>query len=412
MGGGRLDCGLFARWRLCISRCDWVGSSFIVSIIAIIKRYRCRWYNGCNSVLVHELNLRAAPQHHAEIIKTGDIALQFNTARKKHRNRHLLFAERIQHDILHILTLIGHLAFLLVEDVTTGGLMACQKVMSKRIALVGVDQHGKTAPMSNSTTNLITQQSYAPWRLRLQHFVKHTQFQRFIITLIIINAITLGMETSHGLMAQWGSTLLMIDHVILGIFIVELALRLMAFGRQSFKDPWFLFDSFVVLIALAPSHSELAVLRTFRVIRVLRLISIVPSMRRVVNGLIGALSGIATVAMLMSVIFYVFSVIATKLFRDVSPEFFGSLGESMFTLFQIMTLEEWSEIARPIIAQMPYAWLFFVVYILLSTFTILNLFIGVLVNAIQTANGYEPIEKQLLHEVQQLRLEVKELKRD
>lgn len=231
-------------------------------------------------------------------------------------------------------------------------------------------------------------------RADLRHLISHRWFQRFIIALILINAVTLGMETSPALMETHGDVLHHIDLSILTIFIIELIIRMIAMGRSFFRDPWSLFDSFVIAIALIPHGGELAILRTLRVLRVLRLISVVPSMRQVVTGLISSLGGIAAVSMILTIVYYIFAVIATKLFADYSFELFGTLGKSMFTLFQIMTLEGWSDIARPIMQMHPYAWMFFVTYILISTFTMLNLFIGVMVNAMQNSAAWTGKERR------------------
>jgi voltage-gated sodium channel len=233
--------------------------------------------------------------------------------------------------------------------------------------------------------NHIASQNSKPHGLRaeLRNFINHRYFQRFIILLIIFNAVTLGMETSQEIMATHGLLLHRIDMTVLAIFVAELIIRMIAMGRSFFKDPWCLFDFFVVAIALIPHSGELAILRTLRILRVLRLISVIPSMRQVVVGLISSLSGIAAVSMILMIVYYVFAVIATKLFSDYSYELFGTLGSTLFTLFQIMTLEGWSDIARPIMQMHPNAWIFFVTYILISTFTMLNLFIGVMVNAMQ-----------------------------
>jgi voltage-gated sodium channel len=224
-------------------------------------------------------------------------------------------------------------------------------------------------------------------RASVTSLVESATFKRCIVFLIIINAATLGLETSPAIMAEHGETLHLFDRFVLGIFIGELVLRLYAHRSAFLKDPWSLFDAAVVGIALLPHGGEFAVLRTLRVLRVLRLISMIPSMRRVVSALLTSLSGVAAVASIMLVIFYVFSVIATTLFAAIEPKYFGTLGHTMLTLFQIMTLEDWANIARPVMEHYPYAWMFFVSYILVSTFVIMNLFIGVMVYAIQQSSG-------------------------
>ena len=215
--------------------------------------------------------------------------------------------------------------------------------------------------------------------------VEATWFTRFILALILFNAIILGLETSTTLMSQWGEVLLALDKACLAIFVLEILLRLYVWRARFFRDPWSIFDFTVVAIALVPASGPLAILRAFRVLRILRVMTIVPSMRRVVAALLGALPGLGAIGMLLLLIYYVFAVIATDLFGDRFPDWFGSIGASLYTLFQVMTLESWSMgISRPVMQHYPYAWVFFVPFILIATFTILNLFIAIIVNAMQT----------------------------
>ena len=236
-----------------------------------------------------------------------------------------------------------------------------------------------------------TPQSVAsPLRLRVQALVELPRFGQCILALILLNAVLLGMETSAALMAQYGSTLLLLDKVLLSIFVVELLLRIFAYRAAFFKDPWSLFDFAVVAIALIPASGPLAVLRSLRVLRVLRVLSMVPSMRRVVSALLGSLPGLSSIALVLILIYYVFAVMATKIFGAAFPEWLGSIGASFYTLFQIMTLESWSMgIARPVMDQFPHSWLFFVLFILVATFTMLNLFIAIIVNTMQTFSEEE-----------------------
>ena len=220
---------------------------------------------------------------------------------------------------------------------------------------------------------------------RLQGFIENTLVQRLIITLILINAIILGLETSTDIMNQIGPLLVAIDTVILAVFVVEIAIRLYVYGTDFWKDPWSLFDFSVVAIALIPATGPLAVLRALRVLRVLRLLTMVPSMRRVVGALLAAIPGLGSIALVLLIVYYVFAVIATNLFATDFPQWFGTLGRSLYTLFQIMTLESWSMgISRPVMEEFPYAWAFFIPFILVATFTMLNLFIAIIVNAMQS----------------------------
>lgn len=225
---------------------------------------------------------------------------------------------------------------------------------------------------------------------RLKKLVTSPRTERFILALIIFNAITLGLETSPWIMARFGSVLLWLDKAVLAIFVVEVAARIAVHRTAFFKDPWSLFDFVVIAIALVPSAGAFSVLRALRILRVLRMITLVPSLRRVVGALISALPGMGSITLLLGLIFYVASVMATKLFGGDFPQWFGSIPSSAYSLFQIMTLESWSMgIVRPVMEVHPYAWLFFVPFILCTTFTMLNLFIGIVVNAMQSEHEEE-----------------------
>ncbi len=232
--------------------------------------------------------------------------------------------------------------------------------------------------------------SQAAWRMRLGEWIALPKVDQVLITLILINAVILGLETFPSIMERHGNWLKMLDAFILGVFVVELTLRIMAHGVRFFRDPWSLFDFTVVAIALVPASGPLAVLRTLRVLRVLRILTLMPSMRRVVGGLVSAIPGLGSVVLLMGLIFYVAAVIATGLFGQQFPQWFGNLGETGYTLFQVMTLESWSMgIARPVLESYPFAWIFFVIFILVTTFTMLNLFIAVIVNATQAEHDLD-----------------------
>ncbi|MEI7738057.1 MAG: ion transporter [Burkholderiaceae bacterium] len=230
----------------------------------------------------------------------------------------------------------------------------------------------------------------AAWQLKIENFVAHHWIQTGIVVLIIINALLLGMETSESIMDVYGPELHLLDHAILGIFICEIALLMLARGLNFFKDPWCVFDFVVIAIALIPASEALAVLRSLRVLRVLRLINKVQSMRKVVKGLLGSLASLGSVIGLMLIVFYVSAVISTNLFAKEFPDWFGNLGASFFTLFQIMTLESWSEgIARPVMEKFPYSWVFFLSFIMIATFTVINLFIAAIVDSFSSASHEE-----------------------
>lgn len=263
-----------------------------------------------------------------------------------------------------------------------------------------------------------------PLQTRLRNFIEQPRVQRGIITLILINAALLGLETWPAAMSAAGNLIVALDTTILAVFVIEIAVRLYVHRRDFWRDPWSVFDFIVVAIALLPATGGLAVLRALRVLRVLRLLTMVPSMRRVVGALLTAIPGLGSIALVLMIIYYVAAVIATNLFAAAYPEWFGTLGHSLYTLFQIMTLESWSMgIARPVMENFPYAWAFFVPFILVATFTMLNLFIAIIVNAMQTYSEQEHqdtvavvedarshIEADLHTEVRALRDEIRELR--
>ncbi len=254
----------------------------------------------------------------------------------------------------------------------------------------------------------------------LEKLLADPRTERFILAVILINAVTLGFETDAGMMSRYGSVLVALDRIALAIFCVEIAAKLYVRGLRFFRDPWNVFDFVVVAIALLPSTGQLSVLRALRILRVLRLITIVPSLKRVVGALLGALPGMGSIVMLLGLIYYVGAVMATKLFGSAFPEWFGSIAKSAYTLFQVMTLESWSMgIVRPVMEVYPYAWGFFVPFILITTFTALNLFIGVVVSAMQAEidadrnqavkDAVEEGEEPLVAEVKALRAELARL---
>ena len=259
---------------------------------------------------------------------------------------------------------------------------------------------------------------------KLARLIERPLFQNVILALILVNAVTLGLETSPAVMAEYGAAIHRLDQALLTVFVIEIVLRLFVHRLRFFRDPWSVFDFLVVGIALLPATGQFSVLRALRVLRVLRILTIVPSMRRVVGALLGAVPGLLSIGLVLLLIYYVFAVIATNLFAAAFPEWFGTLGRSFYTLFQIMTLESWSMgISRPVMEQFPHAWLFFISFILIATFTMLNLFIAIIVNAMQTFSedehqetvaaveqAREHIEADLHGEVRALRREVAELK--
>jgi voltage-gated sodium channel len=256
-------------------------------------------------------------------------------------------------------------------------------------------------------------------RARVRRLVENPVFQKAIMALIVVNAFTLGMETSPTVMAVIGPQILVLDKIVIVIFCVEIVLRLYAHGPRFFRDPWSVFDFIVVAITLTPSNDSLSVLRSLRVLRVLRLVSAVPRLRRIVAALLHAVPGVGAIGALLMLVFYVFAVITTKLFGAAFPDWFGTIGGSMFTLFQIMTLESWSMgIVRPVMETFSWAWVVFVSFIFLSSFTVLNLFIAIIIDSMQTLHEKEQQETvgevaDVVHDEHRRRaMEFEELKRE
>lgn len=230
----------------------------------------------------------------------------------------------------------------------------------------------------------------AAWRMRLRSFVEHRRFAQTVTVLIVINAALLGLETAPVLMGGWDALIGNANVAILGIFTIEIALRIAAHGRAFWRDPWSVFDFVIIAISLAAIGNPLSVLRALRVLRVLHLVSVVPRLRRVVQTLLHSLPGIGSIVLLLVLLIYVSSVMATELFGREFPQWFGTVGQSMYSLFQIMTLESWSMgIVRPVMEAHPLAWMFFVPFVLIVGFAVLNLFIAVVVDSMQQLHREE-----------------------
>ncbi len=231
-------------------------------------------------------------------------------------------------------------------------------------------------------------------RQKLQTFIERQGVRNLILGVILFNAAILGLETAPGIMADYGTIIHWLDRACLLIFVLEILVKLFAYRTGFFKSGWNVFDFIVVGIALIPASQSLAALRVLRVFRVFRLMSAAPRLRRVVEGFISALPSMGSVFLLMAIIFYIGSVIATKLFGADFPQWFGHMGRSAYSLFQIMTLESWSMgIVRPVMDVYPWAWAFFVPFILATSFAVVNLLVGLIVNSMQDAHNEEANEE-------------------
>lgn len=252
-------------------------------------------------------------------------------------------------------------------------------------------------------------------RLQIAKTIDSNWFNKFIIYVIIFNAVILGIQTSKSLDSGILSLLDWLDTLCLSIFVIEILLKLFVHRSAFFKSGWNNFDFIIVAIALIPASGDLAVLRALRILRLLRLISVVPSMRRVISAMLLAIPGVFSIAGLLVIFFYIGAVMSTNLFGEAFPEWFGSLSASTYTLFQVMTLESWSMgIVRPVMEVYPYAWLFFIPFILVTTFTVLNLFIGIILDAMNSVKDEEnhtvEHDKKNYENIEHIKNEMAELK--
>ncbi|CAA6810968.1 MAG: Voltage-gated sodium channel subunit [uncultured Sulfurovum sp.] len=254
----------------------------------------------------------------------------------------------------------------------------------------------------------------------IKTIIEGHKFQNFIMGLIILNGITMGLETSKVFANEYYTFFEWFNFLVISIFVIEIVLRVYIHKKEFFKDAWSLFDFIIVAISLVPASAGFEIFRILRVLRLFRLITVVPQMRKIMAALFSVIPGIASIAALLTLFFYIFAIMATQLFGDKFPEWFGTLGESFYTLFQIMTLESWSMgIVRPIMEVYPLAWMFFVPFIFIATFVIVNLIIAIVVDAmnelhetkdnkiLEEIHSVEEISKD---EIKELREDIKELK--
>ncbi|MCW8931639.1 MAG: ion transporter [Gammaproteobacteria bacterium] len=217
---------------------------------------------------------------------------------------------------------------------------------------------------------------------KIKNVVESSRFQHFIMGLIVLNGITMGFEVSSYYHSNYNLYFEFFNSFVVTIFTIEIIMRISVYGKEFFKDPWSLFDFTIVWISLVPTGGGFEIFRVLRVLRLFRLITVVPQMKKIVVALLKVIPGIASIGALLTLFFYIFAIMSTQLFGEKFPQWFGTLGESFYTLFQIMTLESWSMgIVRPVMDVYPLAWMFFVPFIFLATFIIINLIIAIVVDA-------------------------------
>jgi len=252
---------------------------------------------------------------------------------------------------------------------------------------------------------------------RARAVIESARFQNFIIGVILLNAATLALETAPATVGSFLKVLHIVDNICLGIFVAELTVKLIVYRLDFFKSGWSWFDLIIVGISLVPAAESLSALRALRILRVLRIISIIPSLRKVVEAGIRALPGMGSIVLVLMMLFVIGAVVATKLYGETFPQYFGTMGESLFSLFTVMTLEGWPDLAREVMAVHPNAWAFFIPFLVVTAFMVLNLFIGVIVNAMEETAQEEELKLEelerelnatLLAEIRALRSEIAE----
>lgn len=222
-------------------------------------------------------------------------------------------------------------------------------------------------------------------------------FQGFILGVIVLNAITLGIQT-YNLSDSLSDTLSTIDEVFLGIFAVEILIRVAAFGKRPqdfFKDGWNVFDFIVVGAAFAPGLRENAtLLRLVRLLRVVRIVTILPDLRVLIRALVRSIPPIISLAVLTLMLMYVYGMVGWILFADQDPENWGDIGQAMLSTFTMLTLENWPSLLEAGTAIHPQSWIFFVSYVLLASFLVINILIAIIINSVEQVQVAEREEER------------------
>ena len=227
--------------------------------------------------------------------------------------------------------------------------------------------------------------------LLADRLVNKAAFEYTIIALILLNGVFLGLGTSPVLEQQYGDLLHLGNQIILGVFIVEALLKMIALAPRVdmyFRDGWNVFDFLVIVFSLIPATGEFAmVARLARLLRVLRLISAIRELRLIVAALVRSIPSVGHVMLLMSIIVYIYAIIGYQLFHEHDPMHWRSLGISVLTLFNIITLEGWTVVMDNAMQLHSWAWVYFVSFVVAGTFVVINLFIAIIINNLDEAKA-------------------------
>ena len=210
-------------------------------------------------------------------------------------------------------------------------------------------------------------------------------FQFIVVLIIIINAITIGVNT-YNLSQFIRQVINYIDYSITIFFVIEILIRFIAEPKKLnfFKNGWNVFDTLIVLLSLIPipNNSSFLLLRLLRVFRVLRLISVVPELKKIIEALLSSVTRVFYVGLLLFIILYIYATIGSILFSTDIPERWGDVGVSMITLFQVLTMSSWEQVMLPLQDLYWWAWIYFFSFIIICGITMLNLLIAILVDVV------------------------------
>lgn len=216
-------------------------------------------------------------------------------------------------------------------------------------------------------------------------------FEYSIISLILVNAAVLGLETSASINQKYHSLFIFINQFVLAIFVLEAAMKITAVSpniSKYFRDGWNIFDFSIVVLSFVPATGQFAIIaRLARLLRVVRLISALPELRLIVSTLIRSIPSMGNVILLMSIIFYVYAIMGFHLFHEHDPQHWGNVGIALLSLFRIATLEDWTDLMYIGMEVSPVAWIFFVSFVVIGTFVVINLFIAIIINNLDDAKA-------------------------
>ena len=286
----------------------------------------------------------------------------------------------------------------------------------------GIPEHPRTIPDVDDPSPVVR---------RCARIATSNRFEFTTIAVILANAVVLGAETYDSVEDRWSGTLHTLNDIFLAYFAVEIAIRLVAHGRhlpRFFTNGWNLFDFVVVTAAFVPGVRENAtLLRVVRLLRVFRLVSVLPEMRVLVYGLVRSIAPLGSMALLTILMLYVYAMLGWIAFGDEDPERWGTVGDGMLTLFSVLTLEGWPDIQEAALDIHSWAWIYFVSFVLLSSFVLANMLIAVVINSVEDARAAvaaedrkaqlehalkeEPREEEILRHLQELRASVEALER-